>query len=566
MPVKIILSRAFLALEKTQAKIRFAKNSKRPSALSDRLIDAAYKLDNRNALATYKKGLKQAERKNWTEALNAYQDTLQCKEPPPPSFYHHYGITLLAVGAEVMAKQAFQMSLYYLPDAYWSAYELGLIHFKLAQYAEAEKCFRHVIKLSADHEWSHLHLAHTLVAGRGKDFIDEAIELYLKFADQQPDNPAAYHPLRNSGIFPRLISQHHISKVNKLVEKYPDAQYPKWLLGWIKSALLQTDEAISLFKEVSLTRLQLNNPQFQHLINLDQSSLPPAFIIIGPSKTGTSSLFDWLSKHPQIAPPLQKEVRFLNNYFEQGFDWYQSHFPPISQSSKSDTPIYGPDNPEFWQNRSTVGPITGEASPAYLPYAKHAAALKEKYPNLKLIVLHRNPVKRAFSNFQMLKRSGHSHGVWSDFVKGELDQLGDRQLSKETDFSQVNSLLARSCILPQLQQWLDVFPVDQMLVLNSEKMFANPQQTIDRMTQFLGLDRFKLTEFENVNPGRYRPMSPKLEKYLTNWFAPHEQELATYLKEHQLMTLPKNREKRGSDFDSLVEYAAPVPHSNYDSG
>ena len=520
MPVKSILSNAFVVVDKARGKLFSKAYAQTPSPLSDRLIDIAYKLDDRNAIASYKKGLHYAQRENWTEALNAYQDTLQSKAPPPHSFYHHYGLTLLKVGAEAMAKQAFQMSLHHLPEAYWSAYELGLIHHKTGQFAEAEKCFRFVIEQSADHDWAYFYLGQTLLAQGADQHGDEAIDMFLKYAERRPNDPAPYQLLRTATLSKKIVIENCVSRIERLVEKHPDAYNARWGLAWIKSTLSQSDEATALFKELSIEYLRVQKPEITAFVDPTHEPLPPSFIIIGPAKSGAMSLFNWISQHPKMTPPVQNEVRFLDRYYECGFDWYESHFPPVSQNA---------------------GVISGEASPSYLLHAKQATVLKEKYPKIKLVVLHRNPVKRAYSHFQMQKRMGHPYDSWSEYIRLELGQLNGRLPSKEVDFSQIKTLLVRSCILPQLQQWLDVFPAEQMLVINSEAMFADPQSAVDMMTEFLGLDSFELPTFDPVNQDYYRPMSAKLENYLTTWFEPHERQLKAFLQEHQLTKLPKDR-------------------------
>lgn len=529
MFLKSILSKSLISLDNIYGKLFSTIETQNQSCLSDRLIEFAYRLDDRNAIATYKQGVKLAEKKKWTPALNAFQDTLQCKQLPPPSFYHHYGVTLLQVGAEVMAKQAFEMSLYHLPKAYWSAYELGLIYFRSGKFSEAEKCFRIVVKESKAYDSAFLHLAHSLLAQGYESHGDEAIMMYLEFAERRPNDPTPFQQLKNQTLFSSLTQEKHLSRVKQLVEKHPDAHHPLWLLGWIKSEQRKVGEAIDLFKRVSTIRLLQERPKMQTLLDPQSRPLPPTFIIIGAERSGTSSLFEWLSQHPKIISPIQKRVDFINNFVDCGVDWYQSHFPQVQPAA---------------------GFISGESSPAYLQFARRAPILKEHYPKMKLIVLHRDPVKRAFSHYQRQIHMGLSLGSWSNVVRAELDLLAEQLPDKDYDFSKQKSLLAMGCVLPQLEQWLDVFPAEQMLVIKSESMFAKPQYALDKVVQFLELPFFELPEFKNVNPGHSRPMSAKLEKYLTNWFEPHEQALDTFLKQHQLMKVPAQR-------DAVMQQARP---------
>lgn len=79
----------------------------------------------------------------------------------------------------------------------------------------------------------------------------------------------------------------------------------------------------------------------------------PTYIVLGAGKTGTSSLYGYLSGHPSILPAVQKQVHYYKYSYSSGQKWYRAQFPPASSFSESASP-----------------PViaTGEAAPGYLPY------------------------------------------------------------------------------------------------------------------------------------------------------------------------------------------------------
>ena len=101
----------------------------------------------------------------------------------------------------------------------------------------------------------------------------------------------------------------------------------------------------------------------------------PDFLIIGAQKCGTSSMFAYLNQHPQMKLPDVKEIHFFDLNYSNGLDWYTSHFPPASLSHRM---------------------VTGEASPYYLFHPHVPERVRLHCPDVKLVVMLRNPVDRAY--------------------------------------------------------------------------------------------------------------------------------------------------------------------------
>ena len=112
----------------------------------------------------------------------------------------------------------------------------------------------------------------------------------------------------------------------------------------------------------------------------------PDFIIIGAQKSGTTSLYRFIVKHPAIAPATKKEVHYFSIWYKFGELWYRSHFP----TNLSRYNFYKRTNQKL---------LSGEASPVYLFYPVVPGRMKELLPDVKLIVILRNPVDRAYSHY-----------------------------------------------------------------------------------------------------------------------------------------------------------------------
>ena len=120
--------------------------------------------------------------------------------------------------------------------------------------------------------------------------------------------------------------------------------------------------------------------------------LLPDFLIIGYQKCGTTSLYNYLAQHTNIAPAGRKETHYFSISYWRGINWYKSYFPTIFTKKKKG----GKTNGKF---------ITGEASPQYIYHTYSLDRIQKTLPNVKLILLLRNPIDRAYSAYQHVYKS-----------------------------------------------------------------------------------------------------------------------------------------------------------------
>src|SRR5947209_2240904 len=114
--------------------------------------------------------------------------------------------------------------------------------------------------------------------------------------------------------------------------------------------------------------------------------LLPDFLIIGTQRGGTTSLYNYLIARPGVGPASVKELHYFDKKFHKGIPWYRAHFPLSVQKY-----YY-----EFTHKRVFV---SGEASAYYIFHPHVPKRVAKVLPHVKLIVMLRNPVDRAYSQY-----------------------------------------------------------------------------------------------------------------------------------------------------------------------
>ena len=139
--------------------------------------------------------------------------------------------------------------------------------------------------------------------------------------------------------------------------------------------------------------------------------LLPNFIIIGAQKCGTTSLYRNLIKHPHIASALRKEVYYFDLKFgKKNTVWYKAYFPTVFYTYCMEK-IRGHKL------------LTGEATPNYIFNPHSPKRVAHLLPQIKLIVMLRNPVDRAYSHYNMMVKKGLEQLSFEDAIKSETERL-----------------------------------------------------------------------------------------------------------------------------------------------
>lgn len=198
------------------------------------------------------------------------------------------------------------------------------------------------------------------------------------------------------------------------------------------------------------------------------------FLIIGAQKCATTTLFEQLRVHPDIVMPLEKEVPFFTG----------AQVGPAEWRAFSESHFGAPD-----------GRLWGKATPQYLCDTEVAGRIAGLMPDVKLVVILRDPIERSWSHYRMDRRRGTEQRPFAEVVRGLLAPealernralpvpLHEQGFESESAFHVCWSEYGRS-----LAPYLAHFPPKQLLVLYLEDLAAEPAATLDRLLVFLGLE------------------------------------------------------------------------------
>lgn len=266
--------------------------------------------------------------------------------------------------------------------------------------------------------------------------------------------------------------------------------------------------------------------------------LRPAFFIIGERKCGTSSLYRYLVAHPQVLPCQLKEPQFFSwgaAYVDAHIDAYFRLFPPVA---------YAGDISYVWPELDAAGILyhegvqvkripgqtyyTGEAS-ANTFHEVDPALVHRHLPEMKLIVVLRDPVQRAFSHHRMYRRfrdEGRPLGVEITTFAADMD----RELALLAD-GQHSELLSPGFYLHNLRRWLAYFPPEQLLVLITEDLEQDTARVMREVLAYLG---FPPHDYGDLLQQRYNRAPSEQPDAATAarlraCYAPHNAELARFL-------------------------------------
>jgi hypothetical protein len=244
----------------------------------------------------------------------------------------------------------------------------------------------------------------------------------------------------------------------------------------------------------------------------DARALPDA-MIIGAMKSGTSSLHHYLTQHPQVIAPLRKEVHYFDLNFGRGESWYRANFGRAGQAG-----------------------VNLDSSPYYLFHPQVPQRAHALVPDARLIVLLRDPVRRAYSHYWHERDKGRESLSFEDAIAAEPDRIGsdhERLVRGEIERSEAHqyfSYVARGRYAEQLERWLLAYPRERLMVLRFENFVRDPQSGLGEALRFLGLPPMeRAVRFEARNTRKYPPLAPATAERLREYYAPHDRRLEALL-------------------------------------
>ena len=218
----------------------------------------------------------------------------------------------------------------------------------------------------------------------------------------------------------------------------------------------------------TVTRLRKQGERLSHLL-MPGERMRPDYLVIGVKRGGTTSLAEYLLQHPGvIAPYVPKGPRYFDVNHGRGWRWYESHFPRLATARKQ-------------AERTGVLPIVGDSSPYIVFHPLSLTWVKAELPDAKLILSLRDPVVRAWSQYNYERKRGYEDLEPDAAFDAEPDRLAGEEDRLRADPSYVskvhrhNAYLARGHYADQIRHVQSLFAPDQLHVLFAEDLFAAPQ-------------------------------------------------------------------------------------------
>ena len=240
----------------------------------------------------------------------------------------------------------------------------------------------------------------------------------------------------------------------------------------------------------------------------------PDFIIIGTARSGTTSLYYDICQHPCVLPAAYDELGYFDSNFHLGLNWYRSLFPTLFS--------------KWLVKQKKQFAITGEDTPFYIWDPIVAKRILKNLPKIKLIVLLRNPVDRAYSNYHLGVRSGTENLSFEDAIKLEikrLEEINEESKSSIEKYAIRRSYLAKGFYADQLKIWFEIFNSNQLLIISTEDLKSNPQKVINKIYNFLEIpDNHKLIPEKQKKAG-YPEMKKETREFLIAFYKKNNTEL-----------------------------------------
>jgi len=241
----------------------------------------------------------------------------------------------------------------------------------------------------------------------------------------------------------------------------------------------------------------------------------PDFLIIGAQKAGTTSLHNYLRRHPSLSPSAgAKELHYFDMYYGRGLSWYLSHFPYRFQRDRA---------------------LHYESTPDYLVHEVVPARVRRDLGRVKLIAVLREPAERAFSawrmwhNFADIRPDEAKKADPRSFAQAIEEELASPDGSAGGHFHYV--VMGRYA--EHLERWRRYFAPQDMLVLNYHEMARDLEGFLRRVSDFLRIAPFPAGVVEELGAQRHwvTPEHPRDEQILTTierlrgYYRPHNERL-----------------------------------------
>lgn len=211
--------------------------------------------------------------------------------------------------------------------------------------------------------------------------------------------------------------------------------------------------------------------------------------VVGAPKTGTTSLYDYFSEHPDIFIPSKKELHFFSHP-----DITVATRGPGDAFSVAPTVHTEREYVSFFENAYDHATIAVDVSPSYLYFTNSFSRILAAQPDARFVVVLRDPVERAYSQYLHLRRAGRETLSFEDALAAEANRV-DKNWAVMWRYVDSN-MYSRS-----IQTLFAIAGRDRVLVIHNEDLRADHNAVLDRIYNFCGLAAHEATGTVERNVG-----------------------------------------------------------------
>ena len=242
----------------------------------------------------------------------------------------------------------------------------------------------------------------------------------------------------------------------------------------------------------------------------------PNFFVIGGVRCGTTSLYHYLGQHNCIKQAAYDELGYFDDNFHLGLNWYRSLFPTKFIRKKIES-----EYKKF---------LTYDVTPFYIYNPLVVDRIFKFSPNAKIIAVLRNPIDRAYSNYNSkMQGEGDTKTTFEEIINPEIEIIEKNKKNIDDYAFLVNTfyelLLARGFYAKQLEFWFKKFPRKNILLISSEELATNTDKTISEIFEFLEVPIQKISDLTKQNEIKYPKMKDSTREILINFFKPYNEKL-----------------------------------------
>ncbi|TWD83279.1 sulfotransferase domain-containing protein [Kribbella amoyensis] len=248
----------------------------------------------------------------------------------------------------------------------------------------------------------------------------------------------------------------------------------------------------------------------------------PDFLVVGAQRCGTTTLYRLLVDHPAIVRPLfHKGIGYFDIGYDRPWSWYQGHFPVAAVAAA--------------RTRRTGAPMTFDSSGYYLFHPLAPERIAAHLPGVKIVVLVRDPVERAFSAYKHERARGFETEDFETALALEPARLSGEVERMREDPAYLSfhhrhhAYVGRGRYAEQIVRFQQALSPEQVFVIDANRFFDQPVEQFARLQEWLGLPVHHPAKVEQANARPSKPMPAGLRTELLAGFESSDAELTTIL-------------------------------------